>query len=189
MPEMPKPVLPGDAYFLIRPTTVESQTMRIAAMPLAAEFGGTVPDEFHLTVQRARDIKPDAWESLLTDLHIVLQDLRPFKLEAIGLWRLYSTFRQTNALFWTMKSTPSLLRLRKRLDDVLEKYGATKYPYPLDEWKPHTLALQNAQGTDGDLVLPTNMPRPVFTVSSLSLSVYLPWGVFAEHPVAIFNAK
>lgn len=189
MTETPKPVLPGDAYFLIRPTTVESQTMRIAAMPLAAEFGGTVPDEFHLTVQRARNIRPEDWESLLTELHKSLQDIRPFKLEAIGLWRLYSTFRQTNALFWTMKSTPSLLRVRRRLDEILEKYGASKYPYDLDNWKPHTLALQNAQGGESDLEFPTSMPRPVFTVSSLSLSIYLPWGVFAEHPVAIFNAK
>lgn len=189
MAELSKPVYPGDAFFLMRPALVESQAMRIAAMPLATEYGGTVPDEFHLTVQRARDIAPQDWERVLTDLHLSLQGIRPFKLEAIGLWRFYSQFRQSNAIFWTMRQSTSLLKVRKALDEVLEKYGATKYPYPLEEWKPHTLALQNAHGADGDLKLSENLPRPSFTVNSLSLSIYLPWGVFAEHPVAIFSAK
>lgn len=182
-----KPVLPGDAFFLIRPTQVEAQAMRIAAMPLGAEFGGTVPEEFHLTVQRAQHIAPDHWAPLLGDLHRALEGCPPFKLQAVGLWRFYSQFRQSHSLFWTMRAEPQLLFLRTTLDDVLERYGATRYPYPLEAWKPHTLALQNVHGEDGDMPLPAGLPKLSFTVKELWLSIYLPWGSFVEHPIVIFN--
>lgn len=182
-----KPVLPGDAFFLIRPTQVEAQAMRIAAMPLAAEFGGTVPEEFHLTVQRAQQIAPHHWAALLGDLHRALEGCPPFKLQAVGLWRFYSQFRQSHSLFWTMRAEPPLIFLRTALDEVLERYGATRYPYPLEAWRPHTLALQNVQGEDGDFPLPAGLPKLSFTVKELWLSIYLPWGSFVEHPIVIFN--
>lgn len=183
-----KPVLPGDAFFLLRPTPVEARTMRIVAMPLTTQFGGTVAEEFHLTVQRASQIAPQQWEPLLGDLHQALQGCKPFKLETVGLWRFFSQFRQNNALFWTMKASPQLLALRQALDRVLLAYGASLSPWPLAEWKPHTLALQNVQGDAGDLTLPEGMPRPSFTVHELWLSIYLPWGEFAEHPIVIFDS-
>jgi hypothetical protein len=182
-----KAVLPGDAFFLLRPTPVEARTMRIVAMPLSAEFGGTVADEFHLTIQRATGIVPQQWEPLLGELHNALQGCHPFRLETVGLWRFYSQFRQNNALFWTMRTTSTLLDLRQSLDAVLLKYGATLSPWPLAEWKPHTLALQNVQGEPGDLALPPGIPRPSFTVHELWLSVYQPWGDFVEHPIVIFE--
>jgi hypothetical protein len=187
MGSYPSAVLPGDAFFLIRPTPVEAQAMRIAAMPLTAEFGGTVADEFHLTVQRAREIAPGAWAPLLGDLHRSLQGLSPFRLEAVELWRFYSHFRQSQSLFWTMKSSEPLLTLRRSLDTVLEKHGATLYPWQLQDWKPHTLAVHNVPGEPGDLPLPPEMPHPSFTVNELWLSIYQPWGAFVEHPVVIFS--
>ncbi|MBA3531751.1 MAG: hypothetical protein H0T73_07530 [Ardenticatenales bacterium] len=182
-----KPVLPGDAFFLLRPTPVEARAMRIVAMPLSAEFGGVVADEFHLTLQRASGIAPQYWEPLLGELHSVMQNCRPFKLETVGLWRFFSQFRQNNALFWTMRTTPALLEMRQSLDTVLLKYGATLSPWPLAEWKPHTLALQNVQGIPSDLSLPPGIPRPSFTVHELWLSVYQPWGGFVDHPIIIFD--
>lgn len=182
-----RPMLPGDAFFLLRPSPIESQAIRIAAMSLTNTFRGTLADEFHLTVQRAQDIAPEDWSPLLTDLHRSLQKVSPFKLQATGLWRFYSEFRQSKSLFWTMEATDALLELRGRLDEVLEKYNATKYPFPIEAWKPHTLALHNVLGEDGDLVLPKDMPAPSFTVKELWLSIYLPWGSFAEHPLVIFD--
>ncbi len=182
-----KPVLPGDAFFLIRPTRVEAQTMRIAAMPLAAEFGGTSADEFHLTVQRARDITPERWAPLLTDLQRALQPLHPFKLETVGLWRFYSHFRQSRSLFWTMRMVPALIELRRLMDEELLKAGATLSPWQIADWKPHTLALHNVQGEEGDLPLLPGLPTPSFTVNELWLSIYQPWNDFVEHPIVIFN--
>jgi hypothetical protein len=187
MPDPFRRVLPGDAFFLIRPTALEAGAMRIAAMPLSTLYGGAVADEFHLTVQRARGIAPEDWGPLLGDLHRALEGCTPFRLTAVSLWRYYSAFRASNALFWTMKATPQLLDLRSSLDDVLRKYEATLNPWPIDEWRPHTLALHNVPGEGGDLPLPPNLPRPAFTVSELWLSVYQPWGDFVEHPVVIFN--
>ncbi|HEX8680917.1 MAG TPA: hypothetical protein VF707_01290 [Ardenticatenaceae bacterium] len=180
-------VLPGDAFFLIRPTATEARAMRIAAMPLLRQFNGTVPDEFHLTVQRVRGVAPENWAPLLGELHRELEGCDPFKLQAIGLWRFFSQFRQTNSLFWTMRTVQPLLELRQSLDEVLIKYGATLSPWTLDIWKPHTLALQNVQGEPGDLPLPPEMPRPSFTVNELWLSVYQPWGDFVDHPIVIFD--
>ncbi len=189
MPSSAPPVLPGDAFFLIRPTQVEAQTMRIAAMPLLITYGGTVADEFHLTVQRARGIPPEHWSGLLTDIQRGLEHCHPFRLETVGLWRFYSQFRQSRSLFWTMRLVPSLLDLRQRLDEQLEGAGAELSPWTLDRWKPHTLALHNVQGEDGDLPLPPTLPKPSFTVKELWLSIYQPWGDFVEHPIVIFNAR
>jgi 2'-5' RNA ligase len=187
MSDTPRPILPGDAFFLLRPTDVEAKAIRIASMPLTRMFGGTFADEFHLTVQRAQDIAPEHWAPLLGDLHRTLQRCHPFKLKTVGLWRFYSQFRQSRSLFWTMQSTPPLMRLRQILDEILEKYRATTYPFPIEEWKPHTLALHNVQGQDGDLALPDELSPPSFTVKELWLSIYMPWGSFVEHPIVIFN--
>ena len=182
-----RPILPGDAFFLLRPNPIEAQAIRIAAMSLKNKFRGTLADEFHLTVQRAQDIAPEDWAPLLTDLHRSLQKVRPFKLQAIGLWRFYSEFRQSKSLFWRMDPADPLLELRGILDEVLEKYNVTKYPFSIEAWKPHTLALHNVLGEDGDLALPQDILAPSFTVKELWLSIYLPWGSFAEHPLVIFD--
>jgi 2'-5' RNA ligase len=186
-PATGRAVLPGDAFFLIRPTPMEAQAMRIAAMPLADEYGGRVPDEFHLTMQMARNIAPHHWGPLLGELHRKLEGCNPIRLQAIGLWRFYSQFRQSNALFWTMRNHPDLVELRRSLDEILSRYSATLSPWLLDDWKPHTLAVQNVQGESGDLDLPPEMPRPSFTANELWLSVYQPWGAFVDHPIVIFN--
>ena len=182
-------VQPFDAFFFLRPTPVEAQAYRIASLPLLNQFGGTVANQFYLTIQRARHVPPHDWQFLLSDLHRTLSKTRPFQLKATGLWRYYSEFRQSRSLFWTTDVTPPLYQLREHMDQMLEKYGAETYPFALSEWKPHTPALHNVRGEEGDLPLPESILPPAFTVKELWLSVYQPWGSFVEHPLVIFSGN
>lgn len=189
MNNVKRPVQPFDAFFFLRPTPVEAQAYRIASLSLLNHFGGTVGEQFYLTVQRASDIAPDDWMFVLSDLHRTLSNTRPFKLKATGLWRFYSEFRQSKSLFWTTEITPPLSSLRQNVDQVLQKYGAVTYPFPISEWKPHTPALHNVLGQEGDLALPPGVSPPAFTVKELWLSIYQPWGSFVEHPLVIFSGN
>lgn len=154
----------GDLFVLLTPSADEANELRQRQQALQAVAGGQINDPAHLTCQRFSLKRGLPVAQVLTLIERTIRPLPAFPLTAIGLFPMFSRFRQGHVLKWRVQDTPELRNAGTTLEGSLMTLGITPhFPYTSGWVSTLVTALVSVDESNDERVLdPEPFPHHLF---------------------------
>ena len=154
----------GDLFVLLAPAQAEANELHQRQQALQAVVGGQINDPAHLTCQRFGLKRGQPVDHVLTLLERTIRPLQSFPLTAIGLFPMFSRFREAHVLKWRVQYTPELRNAGTTIEGALMTLGITPHFLYTSGWVSTLVtALVSVDESEDERILdPEPFPHHLF---------------------------